>query len=86
MMEEIRDRLKDAKTNTVFMLPTKGISSYSVDGGVLYDAESDTAFHQAVREMLPDYIPLVEVEAGAEDAVFVDRAVDELVKLIENKA
>jgi uncharacterized protein (UPF0261 family) len=87
MMEEIRDRLKDAKSNTVFVLPTKGISSYSVEGGVLYDAESDAAFHQAVRDMLPDYIPLIEVEAGAEDPVFVERCIDELVKLIDsNKA
>jgi len=84
MMEEIRDRLSNTKSNTVFMLPTKGISSYSVEGGVLYDADSDAAFHQAVRDLLPKHIPLIEVEAGAEDPAFVDRAVDELVKLIEN--
>jgi len=84
MMEEIRDRLAGAKTNTVFMMPTKGISSYSVEGGVLYDAESDAAFHQAARDLLPKHIPLIEIEAGAEDPAFVDRAVEELIKLIEN--
>ena len=87
MMEEIRDRLANAKSNTVFVLPKKGISSYSVEGGVLFDAESDAAFHQAVHDLLPKHIPLIEVEAGAEDPVFVERCVDELVKLIEsNKA
>ncbi|MDP6831497.1 MAG: Tm-1-like ATP-binding domain-containing protein [Alphaproteobacteria bacterium] len=83
MMEEIRDRLSHSKANTVFMLPTKGVSSYSVAGGVLYDGESDAAFFAAVREMLPKHVPLIEVEAGAEDPAFVGRAVDELVKLIE---
>jgi uncharacterized protein (UPF0261 family) len=84
MMEEIRDRLANSKTNVVFMLPTKGVSSYSVEGGDLFDAESDKIFHQAVHDMLPKHIPLIEIEAGAEDAVFIERAVEELVKLIEN--
>ncbi|MBT5193441.1 MAG: Tm-1-like ATP-binding domain-containing protein [Rhodospirillaceae bacterium] len=83
MMEEIRDRLAGAKANTVFMLPKKGVSSYSVEGGVLFDAESDAAFFAAVHDLLPDHIPLIEVEAAAEDPAFVERAVDELVKLIE---
>ena len=84
MMEEIRDRLQDAKTNTVFILPTKGLSSYSVAGGDLYDLESDMVFHQAVRDLIPDFIPLIEIEAGAEDLAFVERCIDELVNLIEN--
>jgi uncharacterized protein (UPF0261 family) len=84
IMEEIRDRLANSKTNVVFMLPTKGVSSYSVEGGDLFDAESDRIFHQAVHDMLPKHIPLIEIEAGAEDAVFIERAVEELVKLIEN--
>jgi uncharacterized protein (UPF0261 family) len=87
MMEEIRDRLQDAKTNTVFVLPTKGLSSYSIAGGDLYDLESDTVFHQAVRDLIPEFIPLIEVEAGAEDPAFVERCIDELINLIEsNKA
>ena len=65
------------------MLPKKGVSSYSVEGGVLFDAESDAAFFAAVHDLLPDHIPLIEVEAAAEDPAFVERAVDELVKLIE---
>jgi uncharacterized protein (UPF0261 family) len=84
MMEEIRDRLANAKSNTVFMLPKNGISSYSVAGGVLRDEESDAIFHQAVRDLLPPHIPLIEMDAAAEDTVFVERAVEELVKLIEN--
>lgn len=83
MMEEIRDRLGTAKSNTVFMLPKMGISSYSVPGGVLFDAESDAIFHDAVRELLPKHIPLIEVEAAAEDKEFVERAVEELANLIE---
>jgi len=84
IMEEIRDRLANSKTNTVFMLPKKGVSSYSVEGGDLFDAESDGIFHQAVHDLLPKHIPLIEIEAGAEDTIFIERAVDELVKLIKS--
>ena len=83
VMEEIGKRLTHDNANTVFVLPKKGISSYSDEGGELYDADSDAALFGSVRKLLPDNIPLIEVDAAAESAELVGRAVDELVKLIE---
>jgi uncharacterized protein (UPF0261 family) len=84
VMEEIGNRLSHSNSNTVFILPKKGISSYSVEGGALYDATSDAALFANVRRLLPDNIPLIEMEAAAESPELIERAVDELIKLIEN--
>ncbi len=79
----IGERLAGVGEEAVFMLPTGGVSSYSVDGGALVDREADAVFWAALRNSLPEGLRIIEVEAGAEEAVFVDRAIDELVALIE---
>lgn len=74
-----------AKTNgpALMLLPTGGVSSYSVAGGALEDRASDLRFFEALRQKMP--VPVKEIAAGAEDQAFVDTAVDELVKLIGQK-
>ncbi|MBT6615789.1 MAG: UPF0261 family protein, partial [Deltaproteobacteria bacterium] len=74
-----------SKRKTVFMLPTRGVSSYSAKGGALYDPVSDEALHQAVRDLLPEPIKLIEMENNAEDEAFVRKAVDTLIDLIEDQ-
>ncbi len=86
IMEVIAARLSCSKQHTVFMLPTRGVSSYSAQGGALFDPESDKIFHQSVRELLPEPIQLVEMDCNAEDEPFVQHAVNTLINLIENKA
>ncbi len=85
VMEDIGRRLTNENSNSVFLLPKHGISSYSVGGGELYDADSDAALFACARDALPDNIPLIEVDASIESEAFVAKAVDELVKLIEAK-
>jgi len=79
----IGERLAGIGDQAVFMMPLGGVSSYSVTGGALVDRESDAVFWAALRDSLPDGLRIIEVEAGAEDPAFVDRAIDELVALIE---
>ena len=78
----IGERLSGVGAEAVFMIPAGGVSSYSVEGGALVDRAADSVFWTALRESLPDGLRIVEVDAGAEDAEFVDLAVDELVALI----
>jgi len=78
----IGERLSGVGAEAVFMIPAGGVSSYSVEGGALVDRAADSVFWTALREWLPDGLRIVEVDAGAEDAEFVDLAVDELVALI----
>jgi uncharacterized protein (UPF0261 family) len=84
IMTEICKRLAHSKTNTAFMLPTMGVSSYSAKEGDLFDPASDSVFHQAVKKLLPPNIELIEMHNNAEDTAFVERAVDKLIDLIEN--
>lgn len=86
IMREIAKRLEHSKTDTVFMLPKRGVSSYSAQDGDLYDPESDEVFHDAVRKLLPETIELMELDNNAEDEEFVRTAVNTLVSLIEQKA
>ena len=82
LAEEIGRRLGGAGANTVFLAPTKGLSSYSVPGGPLADAKGDAAFVKALRAAVPDGVRFEAIDAGAEDEAFVRRAVDELAALM----
>ena len=64
------------------MAPTNGLSSYSASGGALVDADADRALLDALQAALPDSVSYIEIDAGAEDDVFVDAAVDQLVSLM----
>jgi len=84
IMKSIAERLEHSKSKTVFMLPTDGVGSYGAKGSILRDEEGDRAFHQNVRDLLPDGIELIEMDNNAEDEIFVRKAVDTLIDLIEN--
>ena len=79
----IGERLANAGSNTVVMAPTGGLSSYSIPGAELEDTEADRALLDALSAALPDGVDYIEIDAGAEDAAFVDAAVDKLIELIE---
>lgn len=80
---EIGNRLTNDNSNTVFVLPKKGVSSYSAEEGELYDEESDNALFSAVHGAIPKNIPVIEVDSYIESEEFVKIIVDELVRLIE---
>ncbi|MEH6607342.1 MAG: Tm-1-like ATP-binding domain-containing protein, partial [Pseudomonadales bacterium] len=84
IMKVIAGRLQHSKDNTIFMLPKRGVSSYSADTGALYDTVSDEIFHQSVRDLLPKNIPLIEMDNNAEDEEFIRKAVDTLISLVSH--
>jgi len=65
------------------MMPLKGVSSYSAEGGELYNPELDSAYWDLLQETLPKTIKLESCELNAEDPAFVKKAVDTLINLIE---
>jgi uncharacterized protein (UPF0261 family) len=81
--EVITGRLQYSKAKTVFMIPTRGVSRYSVDGGELVDRESDEAFFDVLRQTMPSSVDLRELDLGVEDPAFVEAAVSALIGLIE---
>ncbi len=82
IMTVIAERLQHCDDNTVFMLPTLGVSSYSAVGGALYDPASDQIFHDAVERLLPAHIECVRMECNAEDRDFITHAVEILTNKI----
>ncbi len=77
------ERLQHSTKKTVFMMPLKGVSRYSAEGGELYNPELDQAYWESLQETLPKTIKLESYELTAEDPVFVEKLVQTLIDLIE---
>lgn len=82
---EITGRLKHSKKNTIFMIPLKGVGSYSTPGGPMVNPELDAVFFEALRSSMPEGIELRELDYGAEDPEFVEQSVKALIKMIESE-
>lgn len=81
--QEICKRLQSTKANAVVMLPLRGVGRYSIPGGPLHDPEGDNAFFDALKAGLPPNVRVIEIDAHAEDPVFVREAVQRLVDMVE---
>ncbi len=79
----VGQRLQSTRGDAVLMLPLRGSSRYSVDGGPLRDPDGDRAFYAALRQAVPASVRVVECDAGAEDESFVEQAVDTLLSMLE---
>jgi uncharacterized protein (UPF0261 family) len=60
------------------IIPLKGLSSLSVEGGPLYDPVADQALSAALKSRLDPAIELVEVEADINSPVFAEAVTDAL--------
>ncbi|MBL8861580.1 MAG: Tm-1-like ATP-binding domain-containing protein [Planctomycetes bacterium] len=83
---EAARRLSHARRAARLLLPLRGVSRYSVPGGPLHDPHGDRAFFAALKQGLPPSVEVQEIDAGAEDPVFVRAMVDALVELVEARA
>ena len=69
-----------------FVIPKKGFSSLSVEGGALYDPPSDEAFVQSLRKHLDPEIKIVEVLADINSREFAQAVVNALGESLKAKA
>ncbi|MFT5904641.1 MAG: hypothetical protein ACI9E1_000226 [Cryomorphaceae bacterium] len=81
--QNIGERLKHSTKDTVFLMPLKGVSSYSAEGGELYNPELDASYWESLQKALPDTIKVEALDYSAEDPAFVEYAVKTLIDLIE---
>ena len=81
--KNIGEKLKHSTKDTVFMMPLKGVSSYSAEGGELHAPELDKAYWEALQKELPDTIQVETLDCTAEDHTLVEKAVDTLISMIE---
>jgi len=80
----IGERLQHSKDNTAFLMPLKGVSSYSAEGGELYNTDLDAAYWESLQKALPDHIEVEALELTAENPAFVEHAVSKLINMIES--
>ncbi|HCC20260.1 MAG TPA: hypothetical protein DEP88_03295, partial [Verrucomicrobiales bacterium] len=78
----IGDRLQSSTEKTAFIMPLKGVSSYSAKGGELYNTDLDAAYWDALQNALPNHVEVEALDLAAEDSAFVDHAVNKLISMI----
>ena len=80
---EIGSRLESTTGPAALMIPTRGVSRYSIEGGPLHDPEGDTRFFAALHEHCPSQVEIVDVDAGAEDDAFIKACVKKLDAMMQ---
>ena len=64
-------------------MPLKGVSSYSAEGGELYNTDLDDAYWESLQRELPDTIDVESMDVTAQDHALVERAVTYLIDKLE---
>ena len=65
-----------------FVIPTKGFSSLSVEGGALYDPDSDQAFIEELKKNLDPQIEIIQVETHINTKEFARAVLDAVNKTL----
>ena len=82
--KNIGEKLAHSKKDTVFLMPLKGVSSYSAEGGELFSPDLDKAYWESLQKHLPSTITVEALDCTAEDPLLVEKAVSTLINMIEN--
>jgi len=80
----VAERLNAAKGPVKVLLPTLGLSSYSVADGPLADSDCDKEFFEAIKSSVIH--PISTVDASAEAPEFVEQCVESLITMIKEKS
>jgi uncharacterized protein (UPF0261 family) len=67
------------------LIPLRGVSILDGDGQPFCDRAADQAMFTALRQRLRPNIPFVEVDANINDQVFAEKAVEMILKLMNEK-
>lgn len=74
------------KSLVKFLIPTRGFSSLSGEGAVLYDPEADSAFVDELRKRLDPEIRIVEIEVHINTPEFARAVVEALEDSLRRQA
>ena len=80
------EKANAAKGPVAFLLPMRGVSILDGDGQPFCDRAADAACFDAIRANVRGDIPVIEVDANINDAVFSERAVEAMLQLISRKS
>jgi uncharacterized protein (UPF0261 family) len=82
---EVVRRLQHTTDPAIFLVPTAGYDSYSVNGQGFHDPQADEAFLQELKAGVGGNIQVIERSTHIEDPEFATEAAQLLISLIENK-
>ena len=80
------EKANAAKGPVAFLLPMRGVSILDGDGQPFCDRAADAACFDAIRANVRGDIPVIEVDANINDAVFSAKAVELIVELLNSKS
>ena len=81
--EFMANKLNLSKGPVTVVIPLRGFSSFDREGGVFYDPPGDKAFIATLKKALDPRIPVREIDAHINDAVFANEVVVEFNKLVQ---
>lgn len=73
------EKLNKAKGPTIVYIPLKGFSALSLEGGPLFEPETDAAFVRTFRRRMRggnSLVEVVEIDCSMEDAIFAEAIVE----------
>ncbi len=73
------------KKRIKFIIPRKGFSSLSVEGGLLHDPEADRVFTESLKKHLDPGIKIIEVDTDVNRPEFAQAVVDALRESLKAK-
>ena len=82
MGEMLARAANESEGPVVVLLPLGGVSMLDSEGGRFWDPEADRACFDTIKQRLKPDIPVIEVDANINDAVFADKAAETLLSLL----
>lgn len=80
----IAEKLNHSKGPTIFIMPTKGVSSLDIEGKPLHDPEANAIFLQTLKSNLKQHIKLVEMNTDINDERFAEKAANLLIEILNH--
>lgn len=82
LAKSIADKLNISKGKTAVLIPQKGISIVSSEGGVFHSPEVDQLLFDSLKDQLREDIPVREFDGNINDPGFAVLAVDTLLAML----
>lgn len=78
----LAEKLNNSKGEVAILLPLRGISKISGEGGVFHNPEIDQVLFDAIKEHANSSVKVIEIDANINDVIFAEQSVNVLLDMI----